>query len=83
MRGLVPDCYIVLGKPGDRMNCIDYATTLFAFTWPVDKARKARMLADQGFDFANYFGIYAWCPCTNTKLHDRETVTKPEGSCNV
>ena len=37
---------------------IDYATTLFRFTWPVDKAQKVHMLADQGFDFANYFDVH-------------------------
>ena len=35
----MPDCCIILGKPDDRVNHIDYATTLFAFTWPVDKAQ--------------------------------------------
>ena len=53
MNGSVPDCCIILGKPDDRVNHIHYATTLFAFTWPVDKAQKARTLADQEFDFAN------------------------------
>ena len=32
---------------------MDYVPTLFPYTRPVDKAQKARTLADQGFDFAN------------------------------
>ena len=30
--GSVPDCCIILGRPDDKVNHIDYATTLFAFT---------------------------------------------------
>ena len=58
MRGSVPDCCIMLGKPDDRVNHTDYALTLFAFRWPVDKVQKARMLADKWFDFANNFMVY-------------------------
>ena len=79
----MPDCCITLGKPDDRVNHVDYVTTLFSFTWPVDKAQNAHTLADQQFDFANYFGVHAWSPSTNTKLHERKTPTKFEGSCNV
>ena len=58
MRGSVPECCIILGKPDDRVNHIDYVMTLIVFTWPVDKAQKARTLADHGFDFDNYFGVH-------------------------
>ena len=58
MRGSVPDCCIIIGKPDDRVNHIDYVTTLFAFTWPVHTAKKAHTLADQGFDFTNYFVVH-------------------------
>ena len=57
MSGSVLDCCIILGKSDDWMNHIHYATILFAFSWPMDKAQKARTLPDQEFDFANYFGV--------------------------
>ena len=49
MRGSVPNCCIILGKTDDRVNHIDYATILFSFTRPVDKAQKARTLAEVSF----------------------------------
>ena len=58
MRGSVADCCIVLGKPDDRVNHVDYVPTLFPYTRLVDKAQKAVTLADQRFDLANYFGVY-------------------------
>ena len=59
IRGSVPDCCIVLGKPNDRVNHVElYVTTLFMFTWPMDKAQNAHKLVNQGFDSANYFGVH-------------------------
>ena len=54
----MPNCCIILGKPDDRANHINYVTTLFVFTWPVDMAQKAHILADQGFDIKNHFGVH-------------------------
>ena len=83
MRGSLPDCCIILGKPDDRVDHVDYVTTLFAFTWPVDKAYNAHTLADQGFDLVNYFGVHGARLQACTKLHERDTATKFDGSCNV
>ena len=63
----MPDCCIIPGKPDDRVNHIDYAMTLFVFTWPADKAQTARTLASQPRlatlptkvgNLANYFGFH-------------------------
>ena len=73
MRCSAPDCCIILGKPADRVNHVDYVKTLFAFTWAVhDKAQKAHTVADQGFDFANYFGVHGARLRTKSfmKLHE-------------
>ena len=58
MSGSVPDCCITLGKPDDRVNYVDYVTTLFKFTWRVDKVQKAHKLFDQVFAFGNYYSLH-------------------------
>ena len=45
IRRSVLDCCIILGKPDDRENHVDYVPTLFAFTQPVDQTQKACMQA--------------------------------------
>ena len=37
MRGSVPDCCVILGKPDYRVNHVDSDTT-YSCLWPVDKA---------------------------------------------
>ena len=43
MRGSVPDFCIILGKSDDRVSHVEYVKALFAFTCPVDKARKGHI----------------------------------------
>ena len=45
MKGSVSDWCIIVGKPDDRENRVDYVPTLFVFTRQVDEAQKAHIQA--------------------------------------
>ena len=47
MKGSVPDCCIILGKPDDKENHVDHVPTLFAFTRPVDQAKAHMQVREQ------------------------------------
>ena len=71
IRRSVLDCCIILGKPDDRENHVDYVPTLFAFRRPVDQAEKARMQAREQRSLRRRLKEEV-----NESLHDRTFKTR-------